>query len=185
MPTYAAFLRGAMPNQPGMKDLVRAFEAAGFAEVRTVLGSGNVLFTAPRAGDAALERRAEAAQVDALGRAWYTIVRPVEALAALLGSEPYRGSNVPAGAKRVVSFLRRAPAPAPALPVVEGGARIVNIMGRDVFTVYLPGDEGPVFMRLLGRTFGEAVTTRTWATVERVVAAAGAAPGRARGGRSR
>ena len=58
---YAAFLRGVMPVNASMPDLKRTFEAAGFTEVATLLSSGNVVFTAPAASPASLERRAEAA----------------------------------------------------------------------------------------------------------------------------
>jgi hypothetical protein len=40
--------------------------------------------------------------------------------------------------------------------------------GREAFSAYLPSPRGPVFMRLIEERFGEEVTTRTWATVERV-----------------
>jgi uncharacterized protein (DUF1697 family) len=47
MRRYAAFLRGVMPTNAKMSDLVKAFEAAGFEDVKTVLSSGNVVFSAP------------------------------------------------------------------------------------------------------------------------------------------
>src|SRR3989475_9845092 len=46
MPRYAAFLRGVMPVNAKMSDLKKAFEAAGFTDVKTILGSGNVVFSA-------------------------------------------------------------------------------------------------------------------------------------------
>ena len=46
MPRYAAFLRGVSPTNAKMPDLKRAFESAGFTEVRTFLSSGNLTFTA-------------------------------------------------------------------------------------------------------------------------------------------
>jgi uncharacterized protein (DUF1697 family) len=42
---YVAFLRGVTPQNAGMADLKRCFESAGFGEVRTVLASGNVVFS--------------------------------------------------------------------------------------------------------------------------------------------
>ncbi len=46
MPRYAAFLRGVSPMNAKMPELRKAFEAAGFTEVKTVLSSGNVVFDA-------------------------------------------------------------------------------------------------------------------------------------------
>ena len=168
MPSYAAFLRGVSPVTAKMPDLRRAFEAAGFTEVRTLLSSGNVRFTARASTEASLERRAEAAIEEVLGRRFLTIVRPVEALRALLAADAYGGSVVPPEAKRVVSFLRRAPRPAPRLPIERDGARIVKVVGREVFSAYRPSPRGPVFMALIEETFGDEVTTRTWDTVRKV-----------------
>ena len=46
MPRYAAFLRGVSPMNAKMPDLKAAFEAAGFTDVKTLLSSGNLVFTA-------------------------------------------------------------------------------------------------------------------------------------------
>src|SRR6266487_1501578 len=56
MPRYAALLRGVMPMNAKMPDLKAAFESAGFTDVRTVLSSGNVAFTARAASEVTLER---------------------------------------------------------------------------------------------------------------------------------
>ena len=165
MARYAAFLRGVMPTNAKMSDLARAFEAAGFADVRTVLGSGNVLFDARAATEAALERRAEAAMQRTLGRSFFTIVRPVGALRDLIASDPWTGFRLEPGAKKVVTFLRGRPKSGPRLPVERDGARILCRRGGEVFTAYVRTAAGPVFMRLIEETFGKDVTTRTWETV--------------------
>ena len=68
MPRYAALLRGVMPTLVKMPQLVRSFERAGFADVRTVLSSGNVVFSSPKASLRTLGRRAEAAMLQEIGR---------------------------------------------------------------------------------------------------------------------
>lgn len=75
MTQYAAFLRGVMPTNAKMPQLREAFEAAGFGNVRTLLSSGNVVFSTRAASAAALERRAEAAMQKRLGRSFMTIWR--------------------------------------------------------------------------------------------------------------
>ena len=40
-----------------------------------------------------------------------------------------------------------------------------------VFSAYVPGPRGPVFMTLIEKTFGTALTTRTWDTVRKCAAA--------------
>ena len=157
-----------MPTNAKMPELKRAFEAAGFTDVRTVLTSGNVVFSAPAAPPAALERQSEAAMAKHLGRAFLTIVRPVDALRAMLESDPYRGFRLKPGSKRIVTFLRGKPKGQLTLPIEQDGARILAVEGTEAFSAYVRTPRGPVFMTLIQRTFGEDVTTRTWDTVMKV-----------------
>ncbi len=162
---YAAFLRGVSPMNARMPELKRCFEEAGFSEVRTLLSSGNVVFSAPPSSISALERKAEAAMTARLGRTFMTIVRPVDELRALLESDPYAKFRLPPGSKRVLTFFREAPKPKPKLPIALDGARILSLGQGCALSSYVPGPRGPVFMTLLEKTFGVAITTRTWDTV--------------------
>jgi uncharacterized protein (DUF1697 family) len=168
MPTthrYAAFLRGVMPTNAKMPELRRAFEQAGFTDVKTLLGSGNVLFGATGTSERALERRAEAAMEAHLGRTFTTFVRRVEALRGTLASDPFARFRLAPGSKRIVTFLREAP-PGLKLPIAIGDARLLAVEDREAFSVHLPGNpDGPVFMKLLEQTFGKVQTSRTWETV--------------------
>jgi uncharacterized protein (DUF1697 family) len=168
MPRYAAFLRGVSPMNAKMPALKLAFESAGFTGVRTLLSSGNLVFTARSASDASLQRKAEAAMTRQLGRTFLTIIRPVDELRDLLASDTYRTFDLPPLAKRVVTFLRDLPASKVKLPAELEGARIVAIDGRNAFSAYLPNPKGPAFMTLIERTLGSEVTTRTWETVTKV-----------------
>jgi uncharacterized protein (DUF1697 family) len=168
MKRYAAFLRGVSPMNAKMPELKRAFEAAGFTDVRTMLSSGNVVFSAPAAPEAALERKAEAAMKKSLGSAFPTIVRHIEALRRMLASDPYLDFRLKPGAKRVVTFLRGKPRVPPRLPIELGGACIVRMSEKEVFSAYVPSPRGPVFMALIEKTFGREVTTRTWDTIAKV-----------------
>jgi uncharacterized protein (DUF1697 family) len=170
MPRYAAFLRGVSPMNAKMPDLKRCFEAAGFTDVRTVLSSGNVIFDARGAAEPVLERRAEDAMHHELGRSFLTIVRSLDALRELVNSDPYAPFELPVGAKRVVTFVRAAPNPRPPLPVESDGARILCLCGREAFSAYVPSPQGAVFMALIEKILGQAVTTRTWETVRKVAA---------------
>jgi uncharacterized protein (DUF1697 family) len=151
-----------------MADVRKAFESAGFTDVKTVLSSGNVVFSARGAGEASLERKVEAAMLEGLGRTFLTIVRSVDALRELLASDPYRAFGLTRAAKRIVTFLREKPAAKLALPIEMDGARILSIKGKEVFSAYLPTPKGPVFMTLIEKTLGKAQTTRTWETVMKV-----------------
>ena len=151
-----------------MPQLKQAFEAAGFTDVKTVLSSGNVAFTARKGSDASLQRAAEDAMRERLGQAFLTIVRPIDALVALLATDPYRTFRVGPAAKRIVTFLREKPDAKIRLPVELHGARLLALRGRELFSAYVSTPKGPVFMTLIERTFGKELTTRTWDTVGKV-----------------
>jgi len=168
MRRYAAFLRGVSPMNAKMPELKRCFEAAGFTDVKTLLSSGNVVFTARASSEASLERKAEAAMKKQLGHAFLTIVRSLDALRTILDSDPYGAFRLSPGAKRVVTLLRNKPRVKLELPIERDGARILCLEGSEVFTAYVPGLRGPVFMTLIDKAFGKEVTTRTWETLQKV-----------------
>ncbi len=171
MPRFVAFLRGVSPMNAKMPALKAAFEVAGFTQVRTVLASGNVVFDTDETEEAVIERRAEAAMAREMGRSFFTIVRPVARLLEILSDPPFEAHGIPPHAKRVVSFQRAARAPQVPLPLAQDLASVFLCTGREVFTAYVPTDNGPVFMNLIERAFGTELTTRTWETVARCAAA--------------
>lgn len=168
MKRYAAMLRGVSPMNAKMPELKRAFESAGFRDVKTVLSSGNVLFSAPAAKEATLQRKAEAAMTKELGSSFMTIVRSVDFLRALLESDPYQGFRLTRDAKRIVTFLRDRPTATLDVPITFDGARILSVVDREVFSAYVPSPRGAAFMTLIEKTFGKQVTTRTLQTVEKL-----------------
>lgn len=167
MTRYAAFLRGVMPYNCKMPALKAAFEAAGFTDVKTLLGSGNVLFSAAEAPVARLQLKCEVAMAKHMGRTFLTIIRSVNDLRTLLAADPYKGKRLGAGAKRVVTFLREPPTAKFSLPVSFDGARIHVMKGSEVYSSYVPGATSPTFMTLIEKTLGKEQTTRTWQTVEK------------------
>jgi uncharacterized protein (DUF1697 family) len=168
---YVAFLRGVSPLNAKMDELRRCFEAAGFRDVRTVLGSGNVVFSADQDSEAQLELTAEQMMQKRLGRVFLTVVRSVPALERLLASDPYQKYELLPGSKRVVTFLKsRTKAKVP-LPLEAEGARTLHVRGREVFSAYVPNPKAPVFMTLIEKAFGTEQTTRTWETISKCVRA--------------
>jgi len=167
MPRYVAFLRGVSPVNAKMPELKNCFEAEGFSEVRTLLSSGNVVFSARSSPVATLERRAEKATLSGLGRSFATIVRPAQYLQGLVESEPFAEFGLPSTAKRIITFLRSPAEPKLGLPIEQDGASILAFTGSEVLAAYLPSPKGPVFMSLLERTFGTNITTRTLDTVRK------------------
>lgn len=169
MPRYVAFLRGVSPMNANMADLKRSFETCGFSDVKTVLSSGNVVFSAHATSDTALARQAEAAIASRLGRTFYTIVRSVDVLRELVEADPYAAFDVPANAKRVVTFLGEPHKAKLVLPIERDGVHILTMTKGEVLAAYVPNPRGPVFMTMLEKLFGSQVTTRTWETVKKCI----------------
>jgi uncharacterized protein (DUF1697 family) len=84
-------------NRLKMAELKAALEAAGFAEVETVVASGNVLFAHPRAGDAKLAEEIAALLQERFGIASTVAVRSRAEIAALLAESPFANEGDDAG----------------------------------------------------------------------------------------
>jgi uncharacterized protein (DUF1697 family) len=171
MPRYVAFLRGVSPMNAKMTDLKACFEKIGFTDVRTILSSGNVAFTGAKKKESSLAKTIESGMTEYLPRRFPVIVRTTDHLHALLKTDPYADFRISSNAKRVVTFLSQAHKEKPLLPIELDGAKILNMKGSEVFTVYIPHERGPIFMTLIEKTFGKNVTTRTWDTIKKCAVA--------------
>jgi uncharacterized protein (DUF1697 family) len=90
MTKYAAFLRGVNVGGVNLKmaDVAKAFENAGFGNVRTILASGNVLLES-RAGVAAVRKKAEAALRDTFGYDAWVLAYDVDTVRAIVDAYPF------------------------------------------------------------------------------------------------
>ena len=154
-----------------MADLKSCFETLGFTDVKTVLSSGNVVFSSTLKSDKKLLAMIEAGMSADLPRSFPVILRSTDYLQNVLKADPFARFEVAPQAKRVVTFLGAPHTAELELPLELDGASILAVQGDEVFTAYVPHAKGPVFMSLIERTFGKNVTTRTWATVEKCAAA--------------
>ena len=150
-----------------MPELKRAFEKAGFTDVKTHLSSGNVTFAGPKTPIPALENKVEAAIEKGVGKFFLAIVRPVDELRELIASDPYKGVKLRPDSKAIVTFIRKPPTGLE-LPIEQDNARLLKLEGNNLFTVYAPTPKGPVFMTLIEKAAGKEQTTRTWDTVRKV-----------------
>src|ERR1043165_9240912 len=99
MKRYAALLRGVSPINLKMPALKKCFEEMGFTDVKTVLASGNVLFSGRTMKEATLEKKCEAALLEATGKEFMTVVRSVDHLKKLIAADPYAKLKVSSKAK--------------------------------------------------------------------------------------
>jgi uncharacterized protein (DUF1697 family) len=90
MTRYAAFLRGVNVGGVNLKmaEVAKAFEAAGFTNVRTILASGNVLLDS-RSGVDAVRKKAETALREAFGYDAWVLAYDVRAIAEIFRNYPF------------------------------------------------------------------------------------------------
>jgi uncharacterized protein (DUF1697 family) len=90
MTRYAAFLRGVNVGGVNLKmaQVAKAFEEAGFTNVRTILASGNVLLES-RSGVDAVRKQAETALRDAFGYDAWVLAYDIAAVAAISKNFPF------------------------------------------------------------------------------------------------
>lgn len=180
-----------------MDALREVFEGMGFTGVKTVLASGNVVFTGPKANEATLTRRLERQLSEELGFAVPTVLRTIEDLERLVAAKPFTKAGLSPKIVPRVTFLKRgqlAPGQVAAPPgasrkgarppVGRSGLTFPHRAEGQGFTVLGIVDEvvcsvvdvsvasTPSVMRFLEKEFGKEVTTRTWDTVQRIIKAA-------------
>jgi uncharacterized protein (DUF1697 family) len=87
---YAAFLRGVNVGGVNLKmaEVATAFEEAGFANVRTILASGNVLLES-RSGVDAVRKKAEAALRDTFGYDAWVLAYDIDTVEAISKAFPF------------------------------------------------------------------------------------------------
>jgi uncharacterized protein (DUF1697 family) len=174
MSRYVAFLRGI--NVGGvtvkMDKLKKALEAIGFANVKTLLASGNVLFTAPSANESTLVKKIEKQLEAAFGREIGVLIRKIEELQRLAAADPFAGIKVTPQTRLFVTFLSEKNMSRMKIPfeTPDKNCRIIRANDREVcsvLTLYRTVD----LMSMLEKEFGRKVTTRNWNTIEKILKA--------------
>lgn len=175
---YVALLRGI--NVGGhrkiRKDELQAiFEGCGFTDVRTVLASGNVVFSSTATDEPALAGQIEAALEQGVGYRVDVMVRTIAYLNELLALNPFARAAEWEDVKLYVTFLTEAPAEQPDLPTDLGdqNALALGMHEREFFAVSRKGRDGRYgnFGPFIRRAFGaQPVTTRNWRTVVKLAA---------------
>ncbi|UJW84494.1 DUF1697 domain-containing protein [Devosia sp. SL43] len=179
MATWFAFLRGINlgRRQIKMAELKTCLEAVGFADIKTVVASGNVRFSGEGKGEA-IKARMEAAIEAQFGFAVGVVLRSEAELKAMLDSRPFASLDPKADATRHV-LMSDGPLPKGiTLHGMPGDTEIFRIDTRDLYVVgyrrpngrYTEGVEDalkPLYARL-GKDHLD--TMRNWNTIEKMLA---------------
>jgi uncharacterized protein (DUF1697 family) len=172
MEQMVAFLRGINLGKRNIKmdDLRQAFADLGFGDARTLIASGNVLFSAKPAPD--LEANIAAGLANRFGFEITTIIRTVNALVELADSDPFKGHDAGPDVKFYTYFLAQPDIERIALTLsVPGDFEVVQRTDREIFAVAYRMDNGRFGPGLdkFDKPFGQGVTNRNWNTVLRLI----------------
>ncbi len=166
-----AFFRGinvGTANRIAMADLRSLFEDLGYAQVKTLLNSGNVVFAGARALPAAAAG-IEAAVAEKLGvRSSVTLVS-AEEIAALVTTNPLeRRAEDPS--RLLLAFLgdRGGAEQMRLLADKAWGDDAIVVTGRSAWVWCANGVSRSPLWAALNRELKEKVTSRNWATVLKV-----------------
>lgn len=170
---YVALLRGINLGKRTVKmdALRKLFEGMGYTGVRTLLASGNVVFTAGDKDAQALRAAIEAQFARSFGFAAHILLRSAAQIAALIKAAPFKAIKAAPGVRTHISFFGapvksklKVPYKSP-----KGDFRILALTKEYLAGVIEPKGGGtPDYMDFLGEHFGEEITTRTWNTVEKI-----------------
>jgi uncharacterized protein (DUF1697 family) len=174
---WVALLRGinvGKAKHVAMADLQAVIEDLGYAGVRTLARSGNVVFVAPgsSAGDAAA--RIEAALGQQLGVTSRVTVLAAADLAAAVAANPLLG--VATDPSRLLVAFPPDPVHLAKLEPLARQSWRPEALAVGAHAAYLWCPNGVLASQALqavGRALGDAVTTRNWTTVTKLLALAG------------
>ena len=167
MATFIALLRGINVGGSGllsMKDLTVLCSGLSFAEVRTYIQSGNVIFESNLSEDA-VRARLEKALAAKMGKKIDLMVRTPAEMRSILNKNPFPDKEP---AKVAVAFLGEAPPKDLMKNVVAPGGEQVKAGKREVY-VYYPDGMGRSKLKL---PLNGPATVRNINTVAKLVALA-------------
>lgn len=174
MKRHIALLRGinvGKAKRVAMADLRALMQDLGFANVRTLLNSGNAVFDA-RAGSAdAHAKRLRAAIADRTGVDCEVIVKTAADLGAAIAEHPLR-RHADDAARLLVMFTQSAATLAELKPL-EAGDWAPEAFAVGTHAAWLWCANGVIESRVakaVGKVLKERGTARNWATVEKLQA---------------
>jgi len=176
MPHYVALLRGINVggrNMVAMTDLRQLLEGLGFADVRSLLQSGNLIFQGKRRASETLERFLEVETKKHLEVSIDYHVRTGDELQAIVADNPFPDEAERDPGHLVVLFLKKAPEArsVQALQSAIQGPEIVHAVGKQLYAVYSAGiGTSKLTNNAIDKKLGSRCTGRNWNTVLKLAA---------------
>ncbi len=171
MMTYFALLRGINVGghkQVAMADLRQLLTHLGFADARSLIQSGNLVFRSKARSGAQLERLLEVEAKKRLGLEADFFVRTAAEWMAIVAHNPFLTEAERDPGHLVVMFLKQAPArkDVAALQAAITGPEVVRAAGRHAYIIYPSGiGRSRLTNALIEKKLGTRGTGRNWNTV--------------------
>jgi uncharacterized protein (DUF1697 family) len=161
-------------NRIAMPELRKLLEAAGFADVRTYVQSGNIVLSTRRTPEATVTACEKLIAAE-LGLEIPAVVRTRDELAEVVRRNPLAG--VADDPKRYqVSFLDREPDPGmiERLSAAAADGERMEAIGREIYAWHPAGiARSKMWAALAGKGLGAKATARNWTTVTTLLEMAG------------
>jgi uncharacterized protein (DUF1697 family) len=168
---YVAFLRGINLGKRRVKNdqLSTIFDSLGFEDIKVLIASGNVVFSADETDEAKLTTSIEEALEAGLGFQVSTMLRSADEIQAMIDGEPFKGIDVTKQTRLYVTLLAEQSTPTLKLPYAsdDGSFQILSRTDREIYSV-LTVQEGARtvdLMAVLDKECGKRSTTRNWNTI--------------------
>ena len=172
MTEYAAFLRGVNVGGVNLKmaEVATALADAGFANVRTILASGNVLLESS-AGVAAVRKKAEATLRETFGYDAWVLAYDIDTVRAVVDAYPFERDVD--GYQSYITFVTDAAVLDELAALGESAGRQEKI-SRGKGVVYWQVPKGTTLDSTIGKTMGKpryksSTTTRNLRTLAKVL----------------
>jgi uncharacterized protein (DUF1697 family) len=153
-----------------MPELKAFLEGLGFADVKTLLASGNAVFTADEKDEGKLEAKIEKAAADQLNLKTDWLVRDHAELAAIVKANPFPDAARVHPNHLLVHFHREAFPEALLDGFTPSGPERLAAHGRELYVDY-PDDVGhsKLPQEMAKAKFPKLATARNWNTVTKLV----------------
>lgn len=174
MTTQIALLRAINVggrNMVSVSDLRLLVEALGFSDVRSLLQTGNLIFSGGTKTGSSLESMLESEAERRLRLSTAFLVRTAREWGAMIAANPFPREAAIDPGHLVALFLKIAPKPSAvdALRAAIKGPEIVHAVGKQLYAVYPEGiGRSKLTNKLIESKLGTSGTGRNWNTVLKI-----------------
>jgi len=173
---YTALLRGINVgghHKVPMAELKKLLEGMGFADVKTLLNSGNIIFNSTQETIEMLEDKMSSQLENRFGFPVPVLVREGKVIQAMISADPFKDVEVTKNIRLYVTFLQQPPEEKIPFDIPwtsdDDSFKIISATEMEIFSILdLSRGRTVDSMAILEKTFGKNITTRNWNTILRI-----------------